>query len=51
MELDSFVDYFDIFPFIVILADEGFQAEADIDQNGTVNFLDISPFVGELFAQ
>ena len=42
------VDFFDITPFISVLADEGFQAEADLDSNGVVDFFDITPFIAVL---
>ena len=42
------VDFFDIQPFIDLLAAQEFQAEADIDGNGVVNFFDIAPFIGVL---
>lgn len=32
-------------PFIDVLASQQFQAEADIDRNGVVNFFDIQPFI------
>ena len=48
--LDGFVNFLDISPFISILSGgTGFLAEADINQDGTVNFLDIAPFIGILF--
>ena len=47
--LDGFVNFLDISPFISILSGgTGFLAEADINQDGTVNFLDIAPFIGIL---
>lgn len=46
--LDGMVDFFDITPFISVLADEGFQAEADLDSNGVVDFFDITPFIAVL---
>ena len=45
VNLDGFVTFLDINPFIVVLSSNAFQAEADIDQNGAVNFLDINPFI------
>ena len=48
VNLDGVVDFLDISPFISILSNTGFQAEADIDQSGVVDFLDISPFIGIL---
>ncbi len=45
---NAVVDFFDIAPFISILASQGFLAEADINQDGVVNFLDINQFIGIL---
>ena len=42
--LDGVVDFLDIGPFISILSDRGFLAEADVDEDGDVDFLDIIPF-------
>ena len=42
---DGIVNFFDIAPFIDLLAGEDFQAEADTNGDGTVNFFDISPFI------
>lgn len=36
--------------FIGVLSSQEFQVEADIDENGVVNFLDIAPFIGILSA-
>ncbi len=47
VNLDGSVSFLDISPFIAFLSGGGFQAEADIDENG-VNFLDISPFIAIL---
>ena len=46
--LDGVVDFFDIEPFISILSNRGFLAEADVDEDGDVDFLDIIPFVAIL---
>ena len=51
VNLDGVVDFFDISPFIAILAAQTFQAEADIDGNGAVDFFDISPFIDILSNQ
>lgn len=51
VNLDGVVTFLDIAPFIAILAAEGFQAEADLDQSGVVDFLDISPFITALASQ
>ena len=48
VNLDSEVDFSDIAPFIAILSDNDFQAEADIDMSGAVDFLDIAPFIAIL---
>ena len=45
VNLDNSVNFFDIGPFISILANGLFQAEADINGSGVVDFLDISPFI------
>ena len=48
VDLNQTVDFFDIAPFIALLASDGFQIEADINQDGDVNFLDIAPLVTAL---
>ena len=45
VNLDTFVDFDDISPFITILASGGNQAEADTNQDGSVTFDDIAPFI------
>ena len=47
---DGVVDFFDIAPFIELLANNGvpFLAEADIDLCGKVDFFDIQPFINIL---
>ncbi len=45
---DGVVNFFDIVPFISILSDADYLAEADIDQNGVVDFLDIQHFIALL---
>lgn len=45
VNMDGFVDFADIPPFIAVLISDNFQAEADIDLSGRVNFADIPPFV------
>ena len=47
---DGMVNFDDIAPFIVLLATDGFKAEADIDMSGEVDFDDISLFIGILAA-
>ena len=51
VNLDGFINFQDITPFIGLLSSGGFQAEADIDMNGEVNFSDIGPFIGLLSGQ
>ena len=48
---DGFVSFLDIAPFIDLLTDNAFQAEADFDGNGVVDFLDISGLIDKLAAQ
>ena len=48
VNLDTFVTFSDIAPFITLLASGEFQLEADIDCNGMVDFGDISPFIAIL---
>ncbi|MCL4144108.1 UNVERIFIED_CONTAM: hypothetical protein GTU68_054324, partial [Idotea baltica] len=48
VNLDGFVDFLDISPFIAVLSAGGNQAEADVNQDGVVDFLDISPFIALL---
>ena len=45
VDMNGEVNFFDIQPFIDVLASQQFQAEADIDRNGVVNFFDIQPFI------
>ena len=45
---DGAVSFLDISPFISILSDGGFQAEADTNEDGEVSFLDISSFISLL---
>ena len=42
---DGMVDFSDISPFIIVLASDGYMAEADIDQDNEVTFSDIAPFI------
>lgn len=42
---DGLVNFFDISPFIAILTNGTFLAEADLNQDGIVSFLDIAPFI------
>ena len=48
---DGVVNFLDINPFIVLLTNSTFQAEADCNLDGVVNFLDISPWIDILTAQ
>ena len=45
---DGLVNFFDIDPFISLLASETFQIEADMNLNGIVSFSDIAPFIEAL---
>ena len=42
---DGMVDFLDIAPFISLLSNSEFKAQADIDTDGEVTFLDIAPFI------
>ena len=48
VNLDTEVNFLDIAPFITLLSNGLFQAEADANQSGDVTFLDIAPFIGLL---
>ena len=48
VNLDTFVTFSDIAPFITLLTSGEFQLEADIDCNGMVDFGDIAPFIAIL---
>ena len=48
IDLNGVVDFFDIQPFIDLLASQTFQFEGDIDGNGFVDFFDIQPFINIL---
>ena len=43
--LDGFVSFLDVSPFIAILSSNAFLEQADCNQDGVVNFLDIAPFI------
>ena len=45
VNLDGVVDFFDITPFITLLSTGGFQVEADLDESGQVNFLDVAQLI------
>ena len=51
VNLDGAVNFLDISPFIALLSNGDFQAEADINEDTDVNFLDISPFIAILSSQ
>ncbi len=42
---DGKVNLLDVAPFIALIANSQFQAEADINMDGAVNLLDVDPFV------
>ena len=48
INVDGFVDFLDIAPFIALLSSGDFQAEADCNCDGVVDFLDIAPFINTL---
>ncbi len=48
VNLDGVVNFLDIAPFITLLTDGDYQAEADCNQDGVVNFLDIAEFIAIL---
>ena len=48
VNLNGFVTFSDIAPFIAVLSSGGNQAEADCDENGVVDFADIAPFIAIL---
>ena len=45
VDMNGVIDFFDIQPFIDVLAAQEFQTEADADCNGVVDFFDIQPFI------
>jgi len=45
------VSFADIPAFITILINDGFQCEADTDENGVVSFADIPAFITILIEQ
>lgn len=51
INLDGFVNFLDISPFISLLFSGVYQIEADLDQSGTVGFQDISGFIFALSSQ
>lgn len=50
VNLDDVVDFGDIQRFVALVLSGEFQAEADIDQNGSVGFSDIGGFIDILLA-
>ena len=48
INLDGEVNMADVNPFVELLINRQFLAEADINQDGAVNLLDVRPFVGLL---
>ena len=48
VDMSGEVDFDDIAPFIILLANSGFQCEADVDESGVVDFDDIAPFIAIL---
>ena len=48
VDMNGVVDFFDIQPFIDVLANSMFQVEADCDCDGDVDFFDIQPFINIL---
>ena len=45
---DGNVDLLDVAPFVELLTNGDFQAEADINQDGVIDLLDVAPFVNLL---
>ena len=45
VNLDGFVTFLDIAPFITLISMNEFQAEADLNGDLAVDFLDIAPFI------
>jgi len=45
VDMNGAPEFFDIAPFIEVLAGQGFQAEADCNCDGVVTFFDIQPFI------
>lgn len=45
---DGVVNFLDITEFVSVLSAGGFQGEADMDLNGTVDMMDIQPFIDAL---
>ena len=45
---DGVVDFLDIGPFVSVLSNGDFLAQADTNEDGVVDFLDIGPFIAIL---
>ena len=45
VNLDSLVNGLDVDPFVDVLLNGPYQAQADMNQDGDVNGLDVDPFV------
>ncbi|MEM9413229.1 MAG: hypothetical protein AAGA30_19120, partial [Planctomycetota bacterium] len=48
VNLDGIIDLLDVSPFVHLLTNGDFQAEADINQDNFVDLLDVAPFVNLL---
>ncbi|MEM9412738.1 MAG: dockerin type I domain-containing protein [Planctomycetota bacterium] len=48
VNLDGVVDLLDVAPFVELITNNEFQAEADINGDGEVDLLDVAPFVAKL---
>ena len=48
INLDGFVTFADLSPFLALLTNNEFQAEGDINGDGFVTFADLSPFIALL---
>lgn len=51
VNLDGFVNFLDINPFITLLSTNTYQCEGDADESGVVDFLDIAAFIDLLSQQ
>lgn len=45
VNMDGLVNLLDVAPFVELVSNGGFQAEADTNEDGMVNLLDVGPFV------
>ena len=48
VDLNGVVDFFDVGPFVTVLVTSSFQFEADMNEDGDVDFDDISLFIAAL---